>query len=328
MARHPWVAEADHGVRFGVQLALCPVTLPELLETGRLVEALGFDGLFIYDHPAVQADPWTCLSALAGVTERVRLGSVVNCVHYRHPAHLARLAADLDALSGGRLVLGLGIGWLESEFRAFDVPFRSVAERHAGLEEALTIIEGVWGPEPFSFAGRFYRTEEMRVLPPPVQQPRPPILIGGSGERLALRQVARFADACNVTENRLVNGGLEAVGGAATVRHKFEVLRRHCEEVGRPYDEVLRTHFTLNLVLAPTEAELTTKLERLAAGPPASPGMRRARPSAFVTGTPDRVVAHYQALVAAGAQYFVVQLDAADRETLRLLATEVMPNVG
>ncbi len=324
MARHPWVAQADGGIRFGVQLVVDPEAVPDLLETGQLVEALGFDGLFVFDHPSTHPDPWTCLSALAGVTSRVRLGSVVNCVAYRHPLHLARLAADLDNLSGGRLVLGLGIGWLEPEFRALGVPFVAVPERQAALEETLAIVEGVWGPGPFSFIGAHHRTEAARVVPPPVQRPRPPILIGGNGERGTLRQVARFADACNVSELQVVEGRSERVGGAPAVRRKLEVLARHCADVGRPYEEILRTHFTLRLVMGRTEKNVTAKLERPTGGS-ASPGTRRAGPSATVAGTPPRIVEHYLELAAAGVQYFVVQLDAADHETLTLLAEEVVP---
>ena len=326
MARHPWVARADEGIRFGVQLVVEPEALPGLLETGRLVEALGFDALFVFDHPSTHADPWVCLPALAAVTGRVRLGSAVNSVPYRHPAHLARLAADLDNLSGGRLVLGVGIGWYEPEFAALDLPMRSVPERQAALEEALAIVAGVWGPEPFSFSGAHYRTEGMRVVPPPVQRPPPPILIGGGGDR-TLRQVARFADACNVSEGQSVAGKMERVGGADAVRRKLDVLRRHCDEVGRPDDEVLRTHFTLRLVMASTAEALAAKLT-----PPsptsASPGTRRAGASAIVVGTPEQVLAYYREMVEVGVQYFVVQLDARDHETLTLLAEEVMPRVG
>ncbi len=327
MARHPWVAAADEGVRFGVQLVVGPDDLPRLLEVGRSVDGLGFDGLFIFDHPSLQADPWVCLSALAAVTERVRLGSVVNCVPYRHPALLARLAADLDNLSGGRLMLGVGIGWLQPEFHAFDVPFAPASARYAALVEALAIVEGVWGPEPFSFAGEHYRVEALRVNPPPVQEPRPPITIGGNGEQVTLKLVARHADACNISELRQTEQGMAAVGGTATIRRKLDALRRHCEDAGRPYDEVLRTHFTIKLVLAPTEGALAAKMERLAAKPSTSPGTRRAGPGAFVVGTPEQVVAHYRERTEAGIQYFVVQLDAGDEETLELLATEVMPGI-
>lgn len=325
MPRHPWVAAADEGVRFGLQLVLGREGLPGLIESGRLVDRLGFDGLYVFDHPALQADPWVALAGLAVATERVRLGSVVNCVPYRHPALLARLATDLDHLSGGRLMLGLGIGWFQGEFRAFGVPFRPAGERFAALEEAIAILGGAWGPERFSLEGEHYRVDGLQVSPP-VQRPRPPIMIGGNGERTTLRLVARHADACNVSELRDQGNGQEAIGGADTIRRKLEALRRHCEAEGRPYGEVLRTHFTLMLVLARTEAAAAAKRERLAAAS-TSPATRRAQPSAFVVGTPDQVAEHYRALVEAGVQYFVVQLDASDRETIELLAAEVVPLV-
>lgn len=326
MARHPWVAEADQGVRFAVQLVVGDA-LPRLPELGRTVERLGYDGLFIFDHPVVHPDPWTCLSALAMVTERVRLGSIVNCVPYRHPIHVARLAADLDLLSRGRLVLGLGLGWLQQEFAAFELPMRPVPERHAALVEAIAVMEGVWGDPPFSFAGAYYQVEAVRLSPSPVQQPRPPIVIGGNGERVTLRQVARLADACNVSEAEVGVGGPRVDDGLATWRRRMDALDRHCDDAGRPRDEVLRTHFTLRLIVAPTEREAIAKRRAAEAQPSASPGTRRAHPSATISGTPEQMIAHYQARVDAGAEYFVVQIDADDPETLELLATEVMPHV-
>jgi alkanesulfonate monooxygenase SsuD/methylene tetrahydromethanopterin reductase-like flavin-dependent oxidoreductase (luciferase family) len=298
-----------------------------LVETARLVEQLGYDGLFIFDHPAEHPDPWVLLSGLATVTERVTLGSVVNCIYYRHPAYLARMAADLDNLSGGRLMLGLGNGWLESEFRALGAPFRPIPERQAGLEEALTIIEGVWGPVPFSFAGTQFQTEAMQVLPPPLQQPRPPIMIGGSGERRALRQVARLADACNISEPA-PDTGIAPAEALAYLQRKLDALRRHCAEVGRPEDEVLRTHHILSLVMAPTEAERAAKLTRITAMRPASPGLRNRGPAARLSASSAELVDYFRARVAIGFQYFVIQVDASDHETLTLLATEVTPHVG
>ncbi len=327
MARHPWVAAADNGIRWGVQLVLGDEGLPRLLETGRQVEALGFDGCFIFDHPAVQADPWVCLSALAGVTERVRLGSFVNCIPYRHPALVARMTADLDNLSRGRFLLGLGVGWLKSEFEAFGVSFDPIPERFAALEEALEIIPGVWGPEKFAYEGQYYQIGPLRVSPPPVQQPRPPLVIGGSGEKRSLRMVAQYADACNVNDVAHTERGLERVGGPEFIAHKFEVVRGYCEELGRPYDEILRTHFTLRLVLGPDEGAVEKKVSDVRQASSGSPATRRAQPSAFMTGTPEKVAAYYQSLVDVGAQYFVIQIDAVDEETIELLAREVVPRV-
>ena len=204
MARHPWVAAADNGKpRWGVQL-IAPNergALPALMETAKLAESLGFDAAFVFDHPALHADPWVALSGMATITNRIRLGSAVNCNGYRHPGMLARLGADLDNLSQGRLLFGIGSGWLDWEFAAFDLEFRSVPKRQAALDEALQIIQGVWGDRPFTFNGDYHRVKNLQIQPPPPQTPRPPIIIGGSGERVTLRQVAQYADACNISEN-------------------------------------------------------------------------------------------------------------------------------
>lgn len=328
MARHPWVVEADNGLRWGIQLVLGDEGLPRLLDAGRTVERLGFDGCYIFDHPSIQADPWICIAALAGVTERVRLGSIVNCVGYRHPAYLARLAADVDTISRGRLLLGLGIGWLKPEFEALGVNFDPPAERFAALEEALEIIPGVWGPEKFAYVGRYYQIGPVRMTPPPVQQPRPPLLIGGSGEKKTLRLVARYADACNVNDVGNTDNGLERLGGPELIEHKFDVLRGYCDDIGRPYDEILRTHFTLRLVIGPDDRAVAAKMAAIDSRPSGSPGTRRAQPSAFMTGTPERMVAYYQSLADVGAQYFIMQIDSSDTETLELLATDVVPNVS
>jgi len=327
VARHPWVAEADNGLRWGIQLVLGDEGLGRLLEAGRTVEALGFDGCYIFDHPSIQADPWISIAALAGVTERVRLGSVVNCVSYRHPAYLARMAADVDNISRGRLLLGLGIGWLKPEFEAFGIDYDPVPERFAALEEALEIIPGVWGPEKFAYIGQHYHIGPLRITPPPMQQPRPPLLIGGSGEKKTLRLVAKYADACNVNDVGNTENGLERLGGPELIEHKFDVLRGYCEEIGRPYDEVLRTHFTLRLVIGENERAAVEKAAEIDRAPSGSPGTRRAQPSAFMIGDPERMVAYYQSLVEVGAQYFVMQVDSGDRETLELLARDVVPNV-
>lgn len=328
MARHPWVVEADNGLRWGIQLVLGDEGLPRLLDAGRTVERLGFDGCYIFDHPSIQADPWICIAALAGVTERVRLGSIVNCVGYRHPAYLARLAADVDTISRGRLLLGLGIGWLKPEFEALGVNFDPPAERFAALEEALEIIPGVWGPEKFAYVGRCYQIGPVRITPPPVQQPRPPLLIGGSGEKKTLRLVAKYADACNVNDVGNTDNGLERLGGPELIEHKFDVLRGYCDDIGRPYDEILRTHFTLRLVIGPDDRAVAAKMAAIDSRPSGSPGTRRAQPSAFMTGTPERMVAYYQSLADVGAQYFIMQIDSSDTETLELLATDVVPNVS
>ena len=262
-------------------------------------------------------------------TERIRLGSAVNCVRYRHPAHLARLAADLDNLSDGRVVLGVGAGNDEPEFAAFGMAFPPARERLAAMEEAVRIVHGAWGEEPFSFAGAHFTTEAIKIQPTPRQRPRPPLMIGGGGTRVTLRQVARYADACNLREDQLPRDrGITDADRATDVRRKFDALDRHCAELGRPENEVLRTHMTLYLMLAPTEAEAAAKLARLDPERSTHPRTRRAGDRFVLAATPERAANYYRALATAGAQYFVVQLDASDRETIDLLAREVVPAVG
>lgn len=320
---HPWVAERRDRVTFGVQ-AFARLDDPEptarVLAAGRLVDSLGLDAFYIGDHPAHTPEVWMHLAALAITTERVRLGSVVNCVLYRHPVMTARLAADLDYLSGGRTLLGLGIGWDVAEFGELGMSYPSTPERQAALEEALAIIAGVWGDEPFSFSGRHYQVTNARITPAPSEQPHPPLMIAGAGERVTLRQVARFADACNFGPSPQIGG----VRTAGDVRRKFTVLERHCREVGRPYENILRTHFTPWLMIAETDADAQAKLAHYYPN-----GLTEAQRHSRIVGSPDQVAAYYQALVDAGVQHFVCQSqDAADTETFRLLAEEVAPRVS
>lgn len=319
---HPWVAAHQERVGFGLQVVARPddpSPATRVLAAGRLADALGLDAFFLGDHPAYALEPWLHLGVVAAATERVRLGSIVLCAGYRPPVLTARLAADLDNLSGGRCLLGLGIGWNAAEFARLGLPFPPVPARQAALAKAVAIVRGVWGPAPFSFAGEHHATVDERVTPPPVQPGGPPLILAGAGERVALRLVAEHADACNF-------GPGHATGLARTpeeVRRKLEVLRGHCEAVGRPSDQVLRTHFTTWLMLAETETAARAKLDRYYPH-----GVNEEQRHSRVATTPAGAVAYYQALADAGMQYFVVQtLDAADEETIRLLAAEVAPRV-
>lgn len=192
-------------------------------------------------------------------------------------------------------------------------------ERQAAMAEAIEIIRGVWGPEPFSYEGRYHRTEREFILPPPIQRRSLPIILAGGGERTALRLVARHADACNF-------GPGHATGLARTtedVRHKNTVLDRFCLEEGRDPRSVLRTHFTSWLMIAPTEPAARAKLDCYYPD-----GINEEQQFSRGVGTPAQVARYYQALVDAGMEFFVVQtLDAADTETIELLARDVIPHV-
>lgn len=324
----PWVAGRRERIGFGLQVFPNDTkTDPagHLLAAGRLAEELGFDAFFCGDHPAWGLDGWLHLAALAATTRRIRLGSLVNCVYYRHPVMLARLAADLDNLSHGRLILGLGIGWDANEFANLGLAFPPVAERQAALEETIIMVRGAWGEEPFTFHGRTFQSHGAHVTPPPRQQPGPPVLIAGGGEAVTLRQVAQYADACN-----LVGYGTGMVSSASSpsdIERKLAVLCRHCQELGRPFDTILRTYGTGWLILGRDAARVQARLDHY------FPQGLEARYSGpwrnFVfAGTPEEAAAHYRALVQAGIQYFIVEtLDAADEETMRLLAEEVIPRV-
>ena len=277
----------------------------------------------------MHVDPWIALSGLATRTSKVRLGSTVNCAMYRHPAHLARLATDLDNLSNGRHILGLGSGWLRPEFTALGREFGSAAHRLAALEDTLAIIHGVWSNPPFSYQGTVFSAEGMVAEPRPVQQPRPPIVVAGNGERVTLRKVAQWGDACNVREeNSLTDDTIDDQTRAGTVRGMLDALAGHCETLDRDPAEVLRTHFTLYLILGETTAEARAKADALDTSTSTSPGTRRDGTTAMLVGDPDRAIRYYQAMVDVGIQYFVVQLDARDGQTIELLKTKVAPRVG
>lgn len=330
MARHPWVAQADAGVRFGVILTgkrgfsvprpdegadrhvMHDEPLREMIATARVTESLGFDAVFVVDVPHIIPDPVVAMTALAMSTSRVWIGSAVIVGSLRHPALLARMIADIDRLSGGRVVLGLGIGETEDQFLPFDAQWGPVSERRTALEEALEVITGSWGAESFTHHGRYFRTENMRVIPGPLQQPRPPIMIGGSADR-TLAQVARHADACN-----LLFVPLEQV------RTRLDYLDHYCDVVGRPREEILHSDTEL-LVMATTEAEAKRKLHR------SIPDGRIAAMTAanyLMVGTPEQAIAHYTAMIDAGIQYFIVHSpDTTDHETLHLLATDVIPHL-
>jgi F420-dependent oxidoreductase-like protein len=171
---------------------------------------------------------WSMLAALAQATRRLRLGTLVTGIHYRHPAVLANMAATIDIISGGRLELGLGAGWNEQESGAYGIELGTPGERSDRFEEACEVILGLLSAETTTFSGKYYQLNEARCEPKPVQQPHPPLCVGGSGERRTLRTAARFAQHWNSVRP-----------DPAEITHKLEVLHQHCAEVGRDPSEIL-----------------------------------------------------------------------------------------
>jgi F420-dependent oxidoreductase-like protein len=246
---------------------------------------------------------WTILSALAAVTKRIRLATLVSSVHYRNPAHLAKIAAGVDQISRGRLTFGIGAGWFEAEYKQYGWGFPpKPATRIAQMEEAVKLILAMWTEKRTTFHGKYFHAEDAILEPKPVQKPHPPLMIGGGGEQLTLRAVARYADACNVG------------GTPEQVRHKFEVLRRHCETQKRNYDEIERTN-VIGFVLARDETALATKRRKLAV------------PEQFYgfAGTVSEVVDLIGRYQDAGVQLLISSAYKNDLETHELLAADVMP---
>lgn len=310
---HPWVAAGQGRLRFGI--AYGPRT--DWAETAgfvRAVEALGFDSYWTMDHPVSGFDAWSTLAALA-VTTRLRLGPLVSCVYYRSPAQLARLAADVDRISGGRLVLGLGGGNHAREFAKLGIPFPGTAERLAAVEETVRTVRGFWGEEPSAFAGEPARAESATVRPGPVQQPHVPVLIAGGGEKVTLRQVAQYGDAANFSPHAQAGSAF----ASGDVRRKLEALRRHCLALGRPYEGILRTQVMVPVVLAETRSALERKLASI------PDSVRRGYASSTLAGLPGDAVAAYRELAETGLNYFIAGIYGDDRETVRLLAERVVP---
>jgi alkanesulfonate monooxygenase SsuD/methylene tetrahydromethanopterin reductase-like flavin-dependent oxidoreductase (luciferase family) len=338
-AVHPWVAEGARRVRFGV-FSGPTADWPALRAWAQAAERLGFDSLWLSDHPMLQpVDCWTALAALAVHTERLRLGPLVSCVYYRPPALLARMAADVDRLSSGRLVLGLGAGDIAAEFAQLGVTAPPFATRAAAVAETVTLVRGLWGETPVTLEGTYVRAAAARLATRPVQRPHVPLLIAGGGERVTLRQVAAHADMCNFGPS----DGTGRAWGLAEVRRKLAAVERHCADLGRPAAAVLRSHLGA-VVLGETEAAVEAKLaaqpgraalveaER-GAGRPRRLTAHQRLPSGeevarvTVAGTPPQLLAHYRDLVAAGMRYFIARCGQ-DEETLRLLAEAVLPGLN
>jgi len=314
--QHPWVVRGRETIRCGI--AYGPRS--DWLECRDLVqeaEALGFDSYWTMDHPTSGMDCWTLLSALAVTTSSIRLGVAVNCIFYRPPSQLARLSADVDRMSGGRLILGLGIGNHEKEFAKLGISYLPVHERQEALAETLQIIEGLWAETPFTYNGTYFQVSEANVRPGPVQLPHVPVLLAGGGERVTLRQVAQFADIANFGPDRRVGSAFTP----ADILRKYDVLAQYCAELGRDYDSILRSYSAAPVMVAETQTRLREKLEAIPAH------IRRGYSTSTVTGTPDELCSYYQALIEAGVRYFIVGLFGNDLETVRLLARWVVPQL-
>lgn len=283
-------------------------------------ERLGFDSVWLYDHfmtvpePTLEAtfECWTVMAALARDTKRVKLGQLVTCNSYRHPAHLAKIVSTVDVLSHGRAILGIGAGWDKREYEAYgyELPYPDTPERLRRLGEAVQVILKMWEEPRATFEGKYYRVKDAINEPKGIQKPHVPLWIGGAGEQVTLKLVAKYGDACNVTDSTDPN----------FYRHKFDVLRRHCQEQGRDYDRILKTA-SFTVFAAPTQSAL----EAITAPARGGRSLEELGQGSAV-GTPDQLIQTFKGMIEAGVEYFALYFDQpAKMESMRLFAQEVMP---
>ena len=303
-------------VKFCVRMHQHGYAFDDLKEVWTEADRLGYHSASLYDLLNIPTlECWTTLSALAAVTENLRLIPMVLANTYRPPALMAKMASTLDVISKGRLELGIGAGGGGTDHRASGYAFPSTAQRVRMLDEAMVIIKGLWSGELSNFEGRYYRLDNAHQDPRPVQQPHPPILIGGHGERHLLRVAARHADICNIGSEMTLEEH----------RQKLSVLEKHCRKVGRDPGEIEVSHNALTLI-APSPGEFCQIVERRAVQSNMSTSAYRESLRGAIAGTPDQCAEQIQSYVDAGITYFfLIFPDPVSVEALRLFARDVMP---
>ena len=304
------------GVACGIFLPQAGLDFPALAARAEAAEQSGFHSFWLADHMWARGMPdldylecWTALTALAMRTTTLRLGTLVLCNSYRNPALVAKMAASFDRISGGRLELGVGAGWMDEEYRGYGYNFPATRVRIEQLEEGLEVMQRLFRGPRSTFQGKYYALDDAPNNPKPVQTPLP-ITIGGAGERFLLKVVAKYADRWNCPMN-----------AAEDLPHKLEILRSHCAEVGRDPDAITVSEQVL-VVLGADDADFAqrwTMAKQLLGG-------FADLDAVAVRGTPDAVADGLRAKVAKGVRLFTIMFgDFAPPETLRLFGERVMP---
>jgi F420-dependent oxidoreductase-like protein len=287
------------------------------VEIAVLAEELGFDSVWLYDHfhnvpvPAHEAvfECWTTIAAISQRTSRIRLGQMVGCASYRNPALLAKITSNIDVISGGRLDWGIGAGWYDHEYKGYGFEFPAPKVRIRMLRETVEIVKAMWTEPDVTYEGRCFRLQGAQCDPKPVQRPHPPVWIGGGGEQLTLRVVARHATHSNFG------------GKPHEWSHKRDVLLRHCAEVGRDPDEITMT-WAPEVFIRETDAEVAAAGSRSFWGEPVESWTE-----GNLVGTPEQVcekIRRYQELGCGG--FIPWCSDYPDTETLRLFGEKVLPS--
>jgi F420-dependent oxidoreductase-like protein len=282
-------------------------------------ESGAYDSIWVYDHFHTVPEPtmnsvfeaWTISAGLARDTENVKIGQMVTCNGYRNPAHLAKIASTVDVMSNGRLLCGIGAGWYEHEWKAYGYSFPEVPVRMRMFKESCEIIHRMFTEDEPVFDGEFYSIDKPINEPKGVSKPHPPIWIGGGGEKVTLKLVAKWGDACNV-------GG----GDIDVMKHKFEVLKGHCENEGRDYDEITRsTSVNVHLIDDGENPEQATKEAR-------GETSYDQYSNEFIVGTAEEITERLQPMVDTGVEYFITYLPrvAHEPEIVERYAEQVVSN--
>ncbi|GIW43632.1 MAG: LLM class F420-dependent oxidoreductase [Candidatus Binatia bacterium] len=303
-------------LRFGLFMPQVGQTWEAIRDTAILADEIGFDSVWFVDHMWMRGLPeldhleaWTLMSAVASVTERIKIGTLVLCNSYRNPALLAKMASSLDQVSGGRFVLGLGAGWMEEEYHAYGYPFPPARVRIEQLDEALHLMKRLFTEDRANFQGKYYSVADAINRPKPKQRPHPPILIGGAGERRLLRVVAEHANIWNCPNN-----------AAGELPHKLSVLRRHCQAVGRRFEDIEISEQCI-FIIGKDSADVKRKTDQARAILGAVWDIDRA-----FKGTPAELVDAFRARSEQGVTFFIGLFgDLNQRESLELFAREVIP---
>jgi F420-dependent oxidoreductase-like protein len=305
-------------VHFGVTLPQIKRTWTETQAAALEFERLGYHSVWVNDHlygvPAPQLpmlEAWTTLSAVGAITRRVELGTLVSPVGFRNPALLAKMAATLDHITGGRVIVGLGSGWFQMEFEGYGFPFPPLRERLQQLDETATILKRMWTEPRATFQGRHFHVSDVFCDPKPVRRPRPPIMIGGGGEKVLLRLAAQHADIWN---NLAVHQSDLVV--------KVSKLREHCVAVGRDPASLTVSQQCM-VVIGESQADAEAKVARakqIYGGHLGEGG------ALSIAGTADQCAEKIRTHLALGCTMFVIEFFGRDtREPARLFADRVMP---
>ncbi|GAA4555249.1 LLM class F420-dependent oxidoreductase [Pseudonocardia xishanensis] len=297
----------------------------------RHADAGPWESIWVYDHfhtvPAPTDQPtheaWTLMSAFAAVTERVRLGQMCTCMAYRNPAHLAKVAATIDVVSGGRVEMGIGAGWYEHEWRAYGYGFPPAPDRLGMLDEGVQIFKQAWEQGVATLDGKHYQVDGAIVQPRPIQPGGIPMWIAGGGEKVTLKIAAKYADFTNFD------------GSPEGFTRKSELLAKHCETVGTDFAAIVRSA-NYNVAIAPTEEEVEAKLQKMVdrlrpyVGDEKAEQQVKAYRGLPAVGTPAQVTANLKEMQERGMTYGIFYFPEAayDRADIELFEREVIPQLA